>query len=96
MSRIGKYVKAPTDVKKYNADYDDWLDTGETIDEVTFSVSPSGALTADDETIDGDGRGFEFFVSGGNTGVTYTVLITIVTSGGQTKEDAVLFVVRAN
>jgi len=96
MSRLGKYVKAPADRKKYRLDYNDWLDTAERIETVSFSAVPSGELHCADWSIDQNGRGVEFFVGGGHTEVTYTVLVVITTSGGQTKEDSVLFLVRAN
>ncbi|MGE0677763.1 hypothetical protein [Pseudolabrys sp.] len=91
---LAKYKKAPADVKRYAIDYSDWLDSGETIDSVSFAVSPSGALSVPSNEISDDELSVTYFVSGGNDGVTYRVVVTIVTSGGQIKEDLILFVVR--
>lgn len=93
--RLGKFAKAPDDRKRYTITYTDWLDAGETIENVEFTVD-NDTLTVDGDEINGDGNIVSFFVSGGDDGVTYNVLVEIETSGGQIKEDLVLFAVQAN
>ena len=36
--KLAKYVKAVLDRKRYQIDYTDWLDTGELVSSVAFSV----------------------------------------------------------
>lgn len=96
--RLGKFSKAPAERKRYSADYSDWLDTGETVSNVTFSVTPTTAspLAVDGSAIAGDGLTVSFFVSGGIDETDYTIIVTATTSSGQIKEDTLLFAVRAN
>jgi hypothetical protein len=92
-----KYVKDPTDNKKYSVDYDDWLEAAETISDWEFSISPVSAGTplvvTNDATLAGD-RSLEFFVGGGVANVTYGILLTITTSEGQIRQDRLVYVVR--
>lgn len=95
--KLGIFTKTPVERKRYSLDYSDWLDTGETITERMFSVSPianSSSLTIDASLISGDGKSLSFFVSLGEDDVTYTVDVQITTSTGQVKEDQVLFAVK--
>jgi hypothetical protein len=96
MRAIGKYVKAPEERKRYQIDYDGWLDVGETLSGVTFGVIPATGLpiAVDGVAIAAGARSVAFYVSAGDDGVTYTVLATATTSGGQIKEDQVHFIVR--
>jgi len=90
---LGKFTKAAADEKRYVVDYTDWLDTDETVSTVTFLLSPATnpALVVYDSSILTGAKKIQFFVSDGNTGDTYTVLVTITTSGDQTKQDSILF-----
>jgi len=94
---LGKFTKAAADEKRYIVDYTDWLDTGETIETVTFLLSPATdpALVVYDSSILSGSQKIQFFVSDGNTGDTYTVLVTITTTGDQTKQDSIMFKVVA-
>ena len=95
--KLGTFKKTPVERKRYSLDYNDWLDTGETVLTRTFSVTPAtGAspLEIDASSIDPDGRQVVFFANFGNDGVTYTVDVQITTSGGQTKEDQINFLVK--
>lgn len=94
--KLARFVKQPADRKRYAVDYSDWLDTGETVTAVAFGVSPSatGGLAVDASSIASTGKSVVFFASAGVSGTTYTVTITITTSGGQIKEDEILFSVR--
>lgn len=95
--KLGIFTKAPVERKRYSLDYSDWLDTGETIAQRVFSVSPStnlNSLTIDASLISGDGKSLSFFASLGEDDITYTVDVQITTSAGQVKEDQVFFAVK--
>lgn len=94
---LAKFYKAEAERKRYAIDYTDWLDTGETVSSVSFAVSPStgtSPLEIDANSISVDGLQVVFFAALGDNGVTYTVTATIQTSGGQVKEDGIVFVVK--
>lgn len=95
--KLGNFTKTPAERKRYTIDYTDWLDTGEKVTAVTFGVSPSTTTTlqVDASSIPADGKSVIFFVSFGDAGKNYTVDVKVTTSGGQTKEDTVLFSVRS-
>lgn len=94
--KLGKFTKTSVERKRYALDYSDWLDTGETVSSVTFTVTPTDTtpLVVDANSISSAGTVVAFFVNYGTTGTTYTVDIQITTSGGQIKEDQVLFVIK--
>lgn len=94
--KLARFTKEPSERKRYAIDYSDWLDTGETIDSVTFSVTPlqAGGLEVDAYSISNPATSVVFFVNFGTSGTTYTVEVTINTSGGQIKQDQVLYSVR--
>jgi hypothetical protein len=95
--RLGKFTKVPADNKRYTIDYNEWLDTGETLSTVTFGVTPVTAspLTAGNLSLIDANKGAQFYVAAGLDGENYTVTVTITTSVSQTKQDTILFVVRA-
>lgn len=95
--RLGNFTKTPAEVKRYKVEYSDWLDTGEYVQSVVLTVtptSPSNPLTAAANSIGASATSFAFFVAGGVTGTVYTVDIRVTTTGGQIKEDTILFTVR--
>lgn len=94
---LGKYFKTPSDRKRYTIDYSDWLDVGELVESVTFGVTPVDAppLVVDGVSIDPGKRSIVFYASGGVEGGAYTVSPTMVSSGGQVREDAIKYFVRA-
>jgi len=97
MGFIAKYVKAASERKRYQISYSDWLDTGETVVSVVFSVNKitTPALVIDGVMNTPDGLGVQYYTSGGVDGVDYIVTATLTTSiGPQTKIDDVLFSVR--
>jgi hypothetical protein len=97
---LGKFVKAPAERKRYTIDYSEWLDTGETILTVAFDVeqttdgTPVDPLEIDAYEIGDPATDVVFFAALGDALQNYTVTVTITTSGGQTKEDTLLFLVR--
>ena len=94
--KLGRFTKTPTERKRYSLDYADWLDTSETIATVTFGVTPvtDNPLIVDAYLIATPATSVAFFINNGITGTTYTLDIQITTSGGQTKEDQILYSVR--
>lgn len=95
--KLGNFIKSPVERKRYTIDYSDWLDTGETVSSIVFSVSPSttNTLQIDAYSIASPATSVVFFANYGDAGKTYTVDVTMTTSGGQIKEDTVLFSVRS-
>lgn len=95
--RLGKFRKTPAEVKRYAISYDHWLDEGEYISTIAFTVVEpvTGVLVVVPEAIGASVRQVGFFVSGGSEGQAYTVSVTMTTTGGQTKQDSILFEVRA-
>lgn len=94
--RLGSFVKTPIERKRYAIDYSEWLDTGETLSTVIYTVSPTttSPLVVDATSIGSGNTLAVFFVSGGLNGKQYTIDVVATTSGGQIKEDTVLFTVR--
>jgi hypothetical protein len=95
--KLANFVKSPVERKRYTIDYSDWLDTAETISTVTFAVTPAttNTLQIDAYTISNPATSVVFFANYGDAGSQYTVDVQITTSGGQTKEDTILFSVRS-
>jgi len=94
---LAKYVKATGEVKRYSIDYSNWLDTGEVLSSVLFLVlnnTLANPLVVSGVAVIAGNTSVQFMVSGGVDGVTYEVLATANTVGGQVKEDSVLFAVR--
>lgn len=94
---LKKYVKAAGERKRYSIDYSDWLDTGELLSQVDFTIpgnSTTTPLVVDDVAIQPDSLGVQYYVSGGEDGIQYEVVATATTSGAQTKIDDLLFTIR--
>lgn len=94
--KLARFTKASAERKRYTIDYADWLDTGETISSADFTVTPAtdNALRVDAYSIASPATSVVYFVNYGLDGTTYTVEVTITTSGGQIKEDQVLYSVK--
>lgn len=96
---LGKFPKKPSAVKRYRADFSEWLDNGELLTSVAYSVSViSGSdagpdLAVSDSTIIA-GTDAVFFVEGGLEGVTYQVTLHVITAAGQEDDFEIMFVVR--
>lgn len=95
---LKKYVKAATDRKRYQIDYTDWLDTGESVLSVDFTVDGTATippLVVDDIEVLPSGLGVQYYVSGGVDGVTYRVLANLTTTTGpQIRLDEILITIR--
>lgn len=97
MSVLAKYVKTPGERKRYQIDYTNWLDTGESVTGVTFAIDK---VTTPPLVIDGvqvlpSGVGVQYYASGGVDGTNYVVTATLTTTiGPQIKNDEIFFSVR--
>lgn len=100
MSRLAKYIKSPDETKRYSIEYSDWLDTGESVSDVSFEITPTtspGLSVTSSHIVQGDTGALtqvRFFVTGGIAKTSYKVLVDVLTSGGQEKQDIVLFDIR--
>jgi hypothetical protein len=94
---LARYSKSPTERKRYQIRYDNWLDTGELVTGVVFAVNKVTypPLVVDGIIVTGDGLGVQYYVSGGALGADYVVAATLTTNlGPQTKVDNLFFSVR--
>lgn len=97
---LGKFTKKPVAVKRYQADFSQWLDSGEELQSCTFDVAVSAGsedpvtLQVEDSEILTGNQKAAFFVTGGIVGVTYEVKITVTTSASQTEQFSIFYVVR--
>jgi len=94
---LARYVKAPAERKRYQIRYDNWLDTGEGVVSVVFSVDrvTTPPLVVDGVQVTGDALGAQYYVSGGVDGTDYEVTATLTTTlGPQIKTDAIFFSIR--
>lgn len=93
--QIAKFRKMPADRKRYEVNYEDWLN----IDETLVNVQMTGNVPEDDFYIDGfiipieNDKEVIFYVSGGLSGVQYEVTVEVETSLQQIKQDTITFVV---
>lgn len=94
--KLANFIKSPLERKRYTINYTDWLDTGERVQSITFTVTPAtgSALDIDAHTIAVDGLSVVFFANLGELGEVYTVEVLMTTDGGQVKEDEILFTIR--
>jgi hypothetical protein len=88
---VSKFKKKPTETKRYDIEWRDWLDVGETVQGVTYEVSLP--MTVSNSSIVSGTRA-SFFVAGGNHNETYDVVVTMTTTNGQVRTDTLQFAVR--
>jgi hypothetical protein len=102
MSVLGKFVQTPIEKKRYSLDYSEWLETGETISTLTYTlvmvegvvpVTPVPVVV--DSTIDVPATSATIFISGGDGGVQYKILVVMTSSGSQIKEDEIILICRS-
>jgi hypothetical protein len=94
---LDKYNKSPVERKRYSISYSEWLDTGEAVQSVAFTVRSNSVispLVIDGIMVQPDAIGVQYYVSGGLDQTLYEVLAQMTTVGGQIKEDEILFAVR--
>ena len=81
---LGTFKKQPVEVKDYDIDYSEWLTTGDNVQSVDISVSPSGLVI--DSVFVSDPRA-KIWISGGTDRVSYKVTATMTTADGRVKQD---------
>lgn len=92
--RIGKFRKAAADRKRYEINYEDWLNDAEIITGITMlGADLDDGFVVDGYGVEEGGKSVVFYVSGGVEDKSYIVYATIETSLDQIKEDWVTFVV---
>lgn len=91
--KLGRFIKAPGETKRYSIDYTNWLDSGETVTSVTYAVSDA-ALVVSNTSINPSGVLAVFYVSAGTSGVVYEVTVTATTSASQVKQDVVQYTIQ--
>tara|TARA_R110002124_G_scaffold235155_1_gene400544 strand:- start:252 stop:524 length:273 start_codon:yes stop_codon:yes gene_type:complete len=77
------FSQQPADVLDYGVDLTKWLVSGDTVNQATVKVSPSGlnAVVTQENTSEP-----KVWLSGGVDDVEYQVTLTVITTGGRTKE----------
>lgn len=91
MALIATFEKQPADVLDYDIDYATWLPDNDAIDTATATVTPAGGMEVDLTLIIENNTRVKIWVSGGVSGTTYKVEITVTTEDGRVKQDEVRF-----
>ena len=73
--------KTPSEVRNLNMDFSLLLEEGVTISNPSISISPTGVTSSNESAVDGI---VYFTLSGGTSGVNYTVVVSVETSDSQT------------
>jgi hypothetical protein len=96
MGVLAKYVKAAVERKRYQLLYSNWLDVGEAVLNVAFTVTPVTVppLVVDGIVVNTDGVTVQYYASGGLDGTSYIAAAVMTTTQGQIKLDDVFFAVR--
>ena len=81
---LGTFIKQPADKLDYDVTYRQWLTPGDNVESAVVDVSPPGLVVehvfVNDPTV-------KIWLSGGASGVTYKVAVTINTADGRVKQD---------
>lgn len=81
---LGTVQKRPNDELDYDVDFSKWLTDGDTLTTVTAVVIPTGGLVVESVAI--VDQEVKVWLKEGEDGSTYSVLVTVATSGGRVKE----------
>lgn len=90
---LGRYRQQPGERRKRGIDYTDFLEESEEVTNVSAAITPTTdtPFVVSNIAIDPDGQEWAYFTEGGEDGITYAVLFTVTTNGGQRKQDTVEF-----
>ncbi len=80
---MDRFTKQPNDVLDYTIDLTKWMASGDTVSSSTASASPSGLTVS---VTNGTTSSPKVWASGGTDGKEYQITLTVVTTGGRTKE----------
>lgn len=76
--KLGTLTKQPGEKRRWAIDYTDALDTGDAVESVAVASTPEGLTVSAFEVT----PKVRVVCSGGATGVTYKVTLTMTTTGG--------------
>ena len=83
---LGTIQSAPANRRQYTIDYSDWLQRGETLVSVVFSID-SGPATIDTVSYSPSATEVRFFLNGGTPGSNYNIFAFATTTFGQQRTD---------
>ncbi len=89
--KLGTATQQPTERLSYTIDYSEALTEGDNVETATAAVTPSG-LTVENVGVY-DPR-VKFWVTGGTTGASYKVTLTVNTADGRVFQDEVTFKIK--
>ena len=81
---LGTVQKRPNDELDYDVDFSKWLTGDDTITSVTAVVSPTGELAVESVSI--ADQAVKVWLKDGDDLNSYSVVVTVATSGGRIKE----------
>ena len=81
-----RLVKQPGESLLFAMDFEDLLESGETIATIVDVTATPTGLTISAKAIETDTLGVEFRIVGGTDGVSYQVTVKVITSAGNTRE----------
>src|SRR5208282_3532813 len=85
---LGTINSAPSNRIQYTIDYRDWLDRGETLVSVVFSVD-FGPAVIDTVSYNPAATEARFFLNGGTAGTSYNIFALATTTFGQQRTDQI-------
>lgn len=85
MAVVGTFKKQPVEVLDYDIDFTTFLDGIDTLLSAIATVEPTGSLTIDSVSANGDR--VKVWLSGGTDGLSYKVTVTATTTDGRVKQD---------
>lgn len=94
MALIATFEKQPADVLDYDIDYATWLPDSDEIATAVATVTPADGLEVETTLLIQNNTRVKIWVSGGVTGTTYKVEITVTTDDGRVKQDEIRFRVK--
>ena len=89
--RLGTATQQPTEKLSYTVDYSEALTEGDNIDSVFAVVYPAGLTVTDVGAFD---PRVKFWVTGGTSGTSYKVTLTVTTADGRVLQDEITFKIK--
>lgn len=89
--KIGTVTKQPVERFSYTVDYSEALTDGDNIESVTARSIPDGLML---ENVGANDPLIRFWASGGASGATYKVELTVSTADGRIFQDELIFKIK--
>jgi len=89
MAMLGTFTQQPAEVLDYDINTDEWLSDDDEIISVTTAVDTG--LTVQGAVIFNAGRSVKLWITGGTSGSTYKVEVTMTTDDGRVKQAELRF-----